>query len=91
MDDVARVAVLEGVGDLDGDVEHLAQAQRAVPEDAAEVRALDERHDEEEGAVVAPDVVDRDDAGMVHLRDDLRLALETLLDLGRRAPSRPAA
>ena len=84
MDDVARVAVFEGVRDLHGDVENLAQAQRPVPEDAAEVRALDERHDEEEGAIVASEVVDRDDPGMVHLRDDLRLALETLLDLGRQ-------
>ena len=83
VDHVARVAVLERIGDLDGDVENFTEAERSAPEDAAQVRPLDDRHHEKERAVVAADVVDRDDPGMVHLSDDLRLALESLFDLGR--------
>ena len=49
---------------------------------ARQVRSADDRHHEEERALVPPEVVDRDDGGVVHLRDDLRLALEALLGLG---------
>ena len=48
----------------------------------------DERHHEEERALVAAEVVDRDDRRVVHLRDDLRLALEALLELRREVAAR---
>jgi hypothetical protein len=79
--DAPRVAVLEGVSDLDRDVDDFTEAERAVVEDAPERRPVDERHHEKERAVVASHVVDRDDSGVVHLRDDLRLALKPLLDV----------
>ena len=83
MHDAARVAVVERVGDLDPDVDDVAEAQRLLPEQARQVRSADDRHHEEERALVPPEVVDRDDGGVVHLPDDLRLPLEALLELGR--------
>ena len=84
VDDAARVAVLERVGDLDPDVHDLAEVQRLVPDQPQQVRALRDGHHEEERALVTPEVVDRHDRGVVHLGDELRLALEALLDLGRQ-------
>ena len=49
-------------------------ARRFVP--------CDERHHEEQRVVVAAEVVDGHDGRVVHLRDQLRLALEALLGLG---------
>ncbi len=82
VDDALRVAVRERVGDLDADVDDLAEPQRALAQERAHVRSVDDRHDEEERALVPPDVVDGDDRGVVHLRDDLRLALEAQLRVG---------
>ena len=45
---------------------------------------LRDGHHEEERALVTPEVVDRHDRGVVHLGDELGLALEALLDLGRQ-------
>ena len=84
VDDAARVAVVERVGDLDPDVHDLAEVQRLVPDQPQQVRALRDGHDEEERALVPPEVVDRHDRRVVHLGDELGLALEALLDLGRQ-------
>ena len=81
VNDAARVAVVEGLGDLDADVHDLAEAQRLVADQAQQGRPADERHDEEERALVAAEVVDRHDRRVIHLGDDLRLALEALLEL----------
>ena len=91
VDDAARVAVVEGIGDLDPDVHDLAQAQRLVADQALQVRPADERHHEEERALVAAEVVDRNDRRVVHLRDELRLALEALLELRSSGRSRRSA
>ena len=88
VDDAARVAVVEGLGDLDPDVDDLAEAQRLVADQAQQGRPADQRHDEEERALVPAEVVDRDDGRVVHLGDDLRLALEALLELGASGRSR---
>ena len=88
VDDPARVAVLERVGHLDPDVHHLAEVQRLVPDQPQQVRALRDGHHEEERALVTPEVVDRHDRGVVHLGDELGLALEALLDLGRQVRRR---
>ena len=82
--DAARVAVVEGVGDLGADVHHLAETQRLVADHAKQVRSARDRHHEEERALVPADVVDGDDGRMVHLRDDLGLALESLFHLRRQ-------
>ncbi len=74
--DAARVAVVERLRDLDPDVDDVAQARLLVAQEGPQVRPLHERHHEEERALVAAEVVDRDDGGVVHLRDHLRLALE---------------
>ena len=89
VDDAARVAVLEGVGDLD----RRCRRPRRGAATASRIRRsrfvpLDERHDEEERALVPAEVVDRHDGRVVHLGDELRLALEALLDLGRQVASR---
>src|SRR5207247_202541 len=81
MDDAARVRVVEGLGDLDADVDDLAQAQGLVADQAQQRRSADERHDEEERVLVPAEIVDRHDRRVVHLGDNLGLALEALLDL----------
>ena len=61
-----------------------------LAQERAQVRALHERHDEVKRVLVPAEVVDGDDGRVVHLRDELRLALEALLGLGaelRRAGS----
>jgi hypothetical protein len=88
VDDAAGVAVVERVGDLRPDVEDVAEAQRALAEELPEVRGRQHRHDEEERPLVAAEVVDRHDGRMVHLRDDLSLALEAFLGVLREVPGR---
>ena len=88
VDDPARVAVLERVGGLDADVHDLAEVERLVPDQAQESGALRDGHHEEQRALVPPEVVDRHDGGVVHLGDELGLALEPLLDLGRQVRRR---
>ena len=80
--DAARVAVFQGVGDLDADVDDIAQAQGLLPDQAQQGRAADQGHHEEERALVPPEVVDGDDGGVVHLGDDLGFPLEPPLDIG---------
>ena len=88
VDDAAGVAVVERLGDLRPDVEDVAEAERAFAQELPQVRAGQDRHDEEERPLVPAEVVDRDDAGVVHLRDDLGLALEALLGVLREVPGR---
>ena len=82
--DGARVAVVERLGDTDADVDHGAERERALAQQRPQVLADHHRHDEEQRPLVAPEVVDRDDRRVVHLRDELRLALETRLRLRRQ-------
>ncbi len=82
--DAAGVTVVEGVGDLDADVHDVAQAQRLVSQEAQQVHAADDGHDEEERAFVASQIVDRHDRGVVHLGHELGLALKAFLELCRQ-------
>jgi hypothetical protein len=84
----ARMAVVESVGHLDADVHDLAQRERPLADQVRQVRPGDERHDEEERTLVPPEVVDRDDRGVVHLRDNLSLAGKPLFQLGRQISRR---
>ena len=82
MDDPPGMAVLERLGDLDAHVDDAAQTQGRRPDQVAQVVTLDDRHDEEHRPVVAAEVVDRDDRGVVHLGNEPRLALKALLGFG---------
>jgi hypothetical protein len=87
VDDALGVAVLERLGDLDGDLHDLAEGRAPAPE-LVQVGALDQGHHEEQRPLVASQVVERDDRGVVHLRDHLRLPLEALLGLGAQQRGR---
>ena len=82
--DAARVAVVESFGHLDADVHDISETQRLVADQPQQGGPADQRHDEEERALIAAEVVDRHDRGVIHLGDDLGLALEAFLHLGRQ-------
>ena len=88
VDDAAGVAVVERLGDLRPDVEDVAEAERTFAQERPQIRAGQDRHDEKESPLVPAEVVDRDDAGVVHLRDDLGLSLESFLGVLREVPGR---
>ena len=88
VDDASGVAVVERVGDLRPHVEDVAEAERALAEELPQVRGSEHRHDEEERSLVPPEVVDRNDGRVVHLRDDLGLPLEALFGVLREVPGR---
>ena len=88
VDDAAGVAVVERLGDLRPDVEDVAEAERAFAQERPQIRARQDRHDEEQGPFVPPEVVDGHDAGVVHLGHDLGLALEALLGVLREVAGR---
>jgi len=79
VDDAPRVRVVERLGHLRADVQDVAEPEGAVAQEMPQVRAGEHRHHEEESALVPPEVVDRHDRRVVHLRDDLRLAEKPLL------------
>ena len=79
VDDAVVVGVGEGVEDVGGDVDGLLLGEfpAVVLEVLVDVHAIDELHDEVELAVRGfPEVVDRDDRGVVEVGHRLRLALE---------------
>ncbi len=82
MHDAASVTVIERLGGLDADLDHLVERPRPVGEEGAQRAPLDDRHDEEERALVVAEVVDGDDRRVVEPRDELRLALEALASGG---------
>src|SRR5437899_2815425 len=83
---IAAVRVVERVEDLGGDPQRLHDGQAGLVEDHLRHRlALDELHADEEPALEEPEVVDRDDVGVVELRDRAGLAREELLHLRLRA------
>ena len=81
VDDASGMAVVQSLRDLDTDVHDLPEAQRLVPDQAQQVGSACDRHHEEERPLVAPDVVDGHDGGMVHLGHHLGFALESLFEL----------
>ncbi len=82
VDHSSRVAVVEGLCDVDAYVEGVPQGQRAVAQKRPEAGPLDDGHHEEKRALVAAHVVDRDDGRVIHLRDELCFAAEARLQLG---------
>ena len=76
-----RCAVLERVGNLDGDLQRLVERQRALRQASASVSPS--RYSMTRNAVpsLLADVVEGADVRMVELRDRPRLALEALAEL----------
>ena len=84
MDDAVAMRGVEGGGDLDGALDRLVGRQRALRNSIRERLALEARHDEEVGALVLADVVERADVGVIEGADRLGLALEALAPIGVR-------
>ncbi len=83
MDDVAVVRVRQRIGDFAQNAPHFHRRYRTVLLEAlAEVVALDIRHDEVNEIVFLFDGVDRNDIRVIELRGSLRLAQESLADVG---------
>ena len=82
MDDAGRVRRGHAVGDLHGEVEHLAR-----PLDRRQRAAVEELHDQ----VVRPDVVQLADVRMIQRRDGARFALEAVAEFGGRLLDRDEA
>ena len=68
MNDPGGLRFRQRIGDLDGVLQHLVQLHPAARNQLAERLALNIFHDNEVGAVVAGDVVDGDDVGMIEGR-----------------------
>ena len=70
------------VGDLDAELEHAVERQRAARELVLQRPAVEQFHDDELLAVVLADVVDRADVRVVERRGDARLAAEAVERFG---------
>ena len=78
VDDALRVGRLEGVRDLDPEVEERAELERPLPDPLRERLPLEQLHGDEVLPLVLLDRVDRADAGVVEGRGGAGLALEAL-------------
>jgi hypothetical protein len=84
MDDAGAVRAVERIGDLDGDLERVAERQtrtaglRRPRESVGQRLAIQVLHDEIRGAPVVADVVERTNVRMRELRDRARLTIESL-------------
>ena len=83
MDDAVAMRLVERVGDLGRDRQRLVERERPFLEPRGQRLALEMRHDKEERAIDAADIVDAADVRMVQRGDGARLALEA----GRRSES----
>ncbi len=85
MDDAGGVRAGEALGQLAGDVEHLAGRERMLgPDQVAQCRAVDELHDGEGQPGRLTDLVDRDDVGVVEGRGRACLLGESTEAVGDR-------
>jgi hypothetical protein len=78
VDDALVVRVLERVADLGHDRQGLARREAALAHQPAQVRALDELHQQEPALARLAEIVDAHDAGMVEPREQACLAQEAL-------------
>src|SRR5437773_8692476 len=78
MNNAARVAVLQRFGYLDADVKHLAKGERPFTFEPTQVCTLDDGHDKKERSFVLARIEDWHNGRMVHLSNQLRLALKAL-------------
>jgi hypothetical protein len=63
--DALGVRCIEGVGDLDGDIEEAIEFERLAGDEMFERNAFEELHDDESFAVLFPDVVNGRDVRMI--------------------------
>src|SRR5262249_14272759 len=83
MDESVQVGERKRLGDLDGELERLANAQPPSPDDQLlQVLAGDVLEDDVLATVVRAPVDHRHDVRMLELRDGARLALEAVEELG---------
>ena len=89
VNDAERVRVLEGVGHLHANIQHLIEPQGLLGNPLPQRCPFQQLHDEERLVAVATDVVQRADVRMIERRRGARLALETV-ERGRilRQPGR---
>ena len=82
MHDAVLVRVVEGLADLDGEIDHLAPGDGPpLFEDLVQGIPLDELHGDVGGPRRSPHRQEPDDVGMAELLEDLRLAHESFVDL----------
>ena len=76
MDDARGVGHVQGIGDLDGELQQRIQIQGTAGDLVGQDAAVEVLHDDESAAVLLPDVMDRADVGVIEGGCRLRLALE---------------
>jgi hypothetical protein len=82
MDDPLPVRLLQRVGDLETEAQHLLERERPFREALGQRLPFQELHDQVLDAVLIPDVMQCADVGMRELRNRFCLALETVSELG---------
>ena len=82
MDDAGCVRAGQGVGDGDRILQNLGRLQAAARDDMVERAAGDELHHDEVGAILAADVVNGDDVGMIQGGGGLGFLDEAQLAVG---------
>ena len=87
VDDALRVRGVEGVCNLDPEIERDFERERPVVDAVLQRLAVEELHRDERLALGLADVVDRADVRVVERRGRARLALEALERAGSRANS----
>ncbi len=78
MDDALLMCLLECLRDFDCNLQGLIDGQRAFGQAVGESLAFEILHDQEVGAVLAADVVQRADIGMLKRGNGFGLALHAL-------------
>ena len=81
VDDARAVRLVERRRDLDRRLERLVDRERALRQPIRQRLAFEILHDEERGAVLLADVVQRADVRMIELRDRAGFAIEALAEL----------
>jgi hypothetical protein len=71
----------DAVSDLRRDNQRVGQRERALRQPISEGLAFEVLHDEERGAALLPDVIQRADVGMIELGDRSGFAVEALAEL----------
>ena len=84
MDDSGPMCAIQGVRDLDAELEHLRHRQCTLREPLRESLPVDQLHHQIVGTVLMANVVERADVRVVEQRDGTRLALEPGAHFGRR-------
>jgi hypothetical protein len=82
MNDAGAMRTVERVGDLNADTERFVQFQRSLLQPPFERFTLEVLQDQERGALVLADVVQRADVWVIELRNRPGFAIEALAEPG---------